>query len=369
MEMSPPSLSSLARKACERNLHMITDLGDAPYEIVKPLLKLMDPAQLHGLEQTSPQLIGRDAEIWKIFIKRDIMRSDKLKIAPNNPREWYSIYRSLLDAQEQRLADADAALRKLGHEAQVEKNKHATQMIEIASVKPLPGSTVSNQVLRMTKSERRHLREPVRGRLGQAEYRSKGTGKQPVETPAKQVSKISKLRKAAAQMSKVFNTGTQRMSTSAASRQIPQAPASFVAQNLTSERFGAQAARPSESRKRRIDEVEAHDVDDFVAQRKQMKAANRKSVSPQVQSIRSVADIGSLQTASPGDRKGSRSLTPPSPIDIARSPSPPSSTVKPIPKGLHQEGLQASAGPSPGVIRRKKAPVSIFMAPKRKRVT
>lgn len=370
--MPASSLSRMARKACEKNLHMITDLGDAPFEIVKPLLKLMDPLQLHELEQVSPQLIGRDVEVWKMFIKRDVMQSDKLDIAPDDPSEWYSIYRALLDAQEERLANADATLRNLRYNAEAEKNKNAARRVELSAVKPPPGSIASKEVIRMTKTERRHLRDSVRGRFVQSEYRSKGDIKQPNEAAAKPKSKLTKIRNAAVQMNRVFNSGANRAQVPVAQNQITRAPASFMEQHRTQLPQPSKPAVHSDSqikpRKRRVDEIEADLSDDFVAQRKRLKAIAKQSPPPaSKQAIKSVSDISKNVKTIPTGRETENQSKAKDPEVAQRLETPPTPAVRKSP--LHSvQASRSIPGPSPP-MRPRKAPVDIFMTTKRKRVS
>ncbi|MCJ1393995.1 hypothetical protein MMC18_006872 [Xylographa bjoerkii] len=129
----------LARKACIKNIRSITDVGDIPYDLIRPvLLKLENPEQLHVLEEASPQLCGADEEIWRIFIARDIPRWESKPHEPKNPKNWYKVYRKLrLESQNE--VDADAELLKAKMEGiKNEKAKHTSKIVDPRTVPKLP---------------------------------------------------------------------------------------------------------------------------------------------------------------------------------------------------------------------------------------
>ncbi|MCJ1281737.1 hypothetical protein MMC26_001059 [Xylographa opegraphella] len=137
--MPVPPLYYLARKACIKNIRSITDIGDIPYDLVRPiLLKLENPEQLHILEEASPQLCGADAEIWRIFIARDIPKWESKPHEPKNPKNWYKVYRKLrLESQNE--VDADAELLKAKMEGiKNEKAKHTSKIVDPRTVPKLP---------------------------------------------------------------------------------------------------------------------------------------------------------------------------------------------------------------------------------------
>jgi elongin-A len=62
----------------------------------------------HQLEINSPQLIGRDGEIWLKFIERDIPNWESKPHQPSNPKNWWKVYRKLKqEAQDDMVQDAE----------------------------------------------------------------------------------------------------------------------------------------------------------------------------------------------------------------------------------------------------------------------
>ncbi|KIW92366.1 uncharacterized protein Z519_07350 [Cladophialophora bantiana CBS 173.52] len=129
--MPADSLLDMARRACARNVHRITDIGDLDYDLIRPiLLKIESPEKLHQLELSSPQIIGHDAEIWLNFIKRDIPDWDLKRHEPSNPRNWYKVYKKL-KAEATKDSSNDEAMLKAAL-ADIQKGKELNTA-EIAS--------------------------------------------------------------------------------------------------------------------------------------------------------------------------------------------------------------------------------------------
>ncbi|EXJ88691.1 hypothetical protein A1O1_05623 [Capronia coronata CBS 617.96] len=129
--MPADSLFDMARRACGRYSARITDIGDLDYDLVRPvLLKIESPEKLHQLEQASPQIIGKDAELWMNFIKRDIPDWHLKPHEPKDPKKWYKVYCKL--KEEARLdSTADEAMLKAAL-ANI-KNEKEQNVTEIAS--------------------------------------------------------------------------------------------------------------------------------------------------------------------------------------------------------------------------------------------
>ena len=187
------SLAQLARKACIKNVNSITDVGDAEYDLVRPvLLRLQNPKQLYELEQVCPQIIGADAEIWKEFCKRDVPNYEKNPQEPANPKSWYKCYQKLYKAGQKEI-DADAALLKATMDGIKSKQaEHKAQQVELRGVKvpsdlkkniPTIALPKGSSVYRGMGHAREYSRDPI------------------TKTPAKAVSTLAKIRRETAAQS------------------------------------------------------------------------------------------------------------------------------------------------------------------------
>ncbi|KIV77412.1 hypothetical protein PV11_09209 [Exophiala sideris] len=135
--MPADSLVDMARRACARYSARITDIGDLDYELVRTvLLKIESPEKLHQLEQASPQIIGKDAEIWMNFIKRDIPDWQQKRHEPNDPKNWWKVYRKLKEEAQMDSTADEALLKAALANIKNEKEQNTTQ---IASRMPVPG--------------------------------------------------------------------------------------------------------------------------------------------------------------------------------------------------------------------------------------
>ncbi|OOQ88804.1 putative RNA polymerase II transcription factor SIII (Elongin) subunit A [Penicillium brasilianum] len=110
--MPAPSLKHLATATAIKHVKLLTDIGNLPYALARPILMKVDnPEKLHSMELLSPHLAEEDQEIWLELIKRDIPRWNTYDI-PTHTNRWYEIYCDL-QAEVQRELDADAEKMKM----------------------------------------------------------------------------------------------------------------------------------------------------------------------------------------------------------------------------------------------------------------
>lgn len=129
--MPVQSLYDLAKARLIANISSLTDVGDVPYDFLKPVLKKIEnPTQLLALERTCPQLAGETGEIWLRFIKRDIPDWEYKPHEPRDPKNWAKVYRKLKkEVDEEKLAQ-EQKLREQMKALQEGKNKNQTQILE-----------------------------------------------------------------------------------------------------------------------------------------------------------------------------------------------------------------------------------------------
>ncbi|KAI9739086.1 MAG: hypothetical protein M1834_007299 [Cirrosporium novae-zelandiae] len=135
-------LFDIAKQACIRSIKSITDVGDIPYNIIRPaLLRVENPYQLMELEKASPQLLGEDEELWRAFIKRDIPNWEKKPHVPQNPHNWSKVYKKLKKEAEAEInKDTEILKSKLNARA-TDRAKHTTTLKSFDELPKLPKTT------------------------------------------------------------------------------------------------------------------------------------------------------------------------------------------------------------------------------------
>ncbi|KAI9927396.1 hypothetical protein ASPWEDRAFT_138846 [Aspergillus wentii DTO 134E9] len=110
--MPPPSLLQLSTATAIRNVKFLNDIGNIPYPLARPfLLKIESPEKLRLIEQLSPHISKDDDELWLEFIKRDIPRWDEYDL-PEKSDCWYDVYCDLRE-QVQKAVEEDAEKLKM----------------------------------------------------------------------------------------------------------------------------------------------------------------------------------------------------------------------------------------------------------------
>ncbi|KAJ5143182.1 RNA polymerase II transcription factor SIII subunit A [Penicillium bovifimosum] len=105
--MPAPSLLSMASAMAVRFVKHMDDLGALPYTLARPILmNVHNPEKLHTFEIASPHLAKEDGEIWLELIKRDIPNWHEYQM-PEETDNWYGVYCDLRD-QVQKDLEADA---------------------------------------------------------------------------------------------------------------------------------------------------------------------------------------------------------------------------------------------------------------------
>ncbi|PLB42444.1 elongin A domain-containing protein [Aspergillus candidus] len=136
--MPVPSLLQLCTNTAVRNVKYLNDIGDVPYSLARPfLLKIESPEKLRSLELLSPQITQYDDELWMDFIKRDIPQWDDYDL-PEHSDSWYEIYCNLRDSV-QKSVDEDAERMKMALDGiNSERAKHSAKFVTDRRVLPLP---------------------------------------------------------------------------------------------------------------------------------------------------------------------------------------------------------------------------------------
>jgi elongin-A len=94
----------------------------------------------HQLETNSPQLIGRDGEIWLKFIERDIPNWESKPHQPSNPKNWWKVYRKLKQEAQEDMAQDTEKLKAAFANIKDEKEQNLAQLKTRRELPRQPGS-------------------------------------------------------------------------------------------------------------------------------------------------------------------------------------------------------------------------------------
>ncbi|KAI4162367.1 MAG: hypothetical protein LQ342_004082 [Letrouitia transgressa] len=137
--MPVQSLKDLCYRGLGKGIDYLTDVGEIPYQILRPaLMKIENPQQLKLLESMSPQLIGADAEIWRGFIKRDIPKWQDKIYEPKNPKYWWKVYENLAANLKQELDDSAEQLKARMKDLKAQKDTRQSKIVNKEDMPPVP---------------------------------------------------------------------------------------------------------------------------------------------------------------------------------------------------------------------------------------
>ncbi|CAD6504199.1 BgTH12-05933 [Blumeria graminis f. sp. triticale] len=139
--MPVPSLLSLCRKACIKNVHStaFTDVGDLQYNQISDILSfLRSPEQLHQIEEQSPQIKGLDAELWQKFIAKEVPKWAAKNYAPKNPLKWYEVYKRYKREQAEEIKRDEETLRETMMGIKKARDNNLSKVVDLGSLPKLP---------------------------------------------------------------------------------------------------------------------------------------------------------------------------------------------------------------------------------------
>lgn len=99
------------------------------------LPQVLTPDLQHQIEINSPQIIGRDGEIWLNLIKRDIPDWENKPHQPSNPKNWWKVYRKL---KQEAQNDLDQDAEKLKAAFANIKDEKEQNLAQLKTRKELP---------------------------------------------------------------------------------------------------------------------------------------------------------------------------------------------------------------------------------------
>ncbi|PTB76620.1 hypothetical protein M440DRAFT_1400961 [Trichoderma longibrachiatum ATCC 18648] len=134
--MPVKSLRDLAMAAIFKNIREVEDVGDLPYEAVRPILMRVDHgAQLRQIELNSPQLQGQTAEVWVRLIERDFpLEARNRAYQPKDPKKWYRVWEKYKADQDKFLQQSENTLLSRLTTIKKEEEKNTSKIVELGAI-------------------------------------------------------------------------------------------------------------------------------------------------------------------------------------------------------------------------------------------
>ncbi|XP_036595722.1 elongin-A-like [Trichosurus vulpecula] len=135
------SLYEQCIKVLKKNIDLIYEVGQVPYNILTPVLERCSPDQLYRIEEYNPIFLEDSDNLWKVHCSRDFRREQ-----PEEFECWREMYLRLRDAQEQRLRHLTRSI-QLAH-AKRPQGRQA-KMLFISPTSRSPYDVPGRQLLRV----------------------------------------------------------------------------------------------------------------------------------------------------------------------------------------------------------------------------
>lgn len=388
--MPTSSLYKMASRACIKNIRSITDVGDAPYQIVRPvLLRIENPQQLRKIEVASPQICGQDGEIWLEFIKRDVPNWDKKPYEPENPKKWYKAYKKLVMDSQKEVEDDAAELKATLDRIKQDQALHKAQQVELRGVK-VPEGMKSNGPLISLSTMPRFYDKGTNPPPGERQRKKDGDAKVFVSNKGK----LDQFRKEAKAMSHfqkpagrpgIFAPRDVKSRPVPTNRTITTAPRILIEEHRKA--AASTALDPSVKpatifapKRRRVEHDETRQIGVLTNEEreKRLKAFTNPSTASKSSPTQQVSTppVSNCAIAPPHLKAKIPSSTPPT---LATSAVPKMQATLSVSSALKRKD-RASPSPGHGIARpktsspsnmplMKKAPVDVFMPAKRRKIS
>ncbi|UNI20965.1 hypothetical protein JDV02_007004 [Purpureocillium takamizusanense] len=127
------SLMELATMAAIKNIRHLDSVGDfLPYEAVRTILLRVESAhQLRRVELNSPQIQGHTGEIWIKIIENEFPLEYKATAyKPSSPDKWYKVWEKYKHEHDVALAESEAKLKNALAGLQEDKQRNVSTIVE-----------------------------------------------------------------------------------------------------------------------------------------------------------------------------------------------------------------------------------------------
>uniref|UniRef100_A0A4X2K9V5 TFIIS N-terminal domain-containing protein n=1 Tax=Vombatus ursinus TaxID=29139 RepID=A0A4X2K9V5_VOMUR len=100
------SLYEWCIKVLGKNIDLIYEVGQVPYNVLTPVLEKCSPEQLYRIEEYNPIFLEDSDNLWKVHCSQDFRKE-----LPEEFESWREMYLRLHDAQEERLCHLNNSIR------------------------------------------------------------------------------------------------------------------------------------------------------------------------------------------------------------------------------------------------------------------
>ncbi|KAF7563522.1 hypothetical protein G7046_g654 [Stylonectria norvegica] len=131
--MPVKSLVELATAACVKNIKELESVGDyLPYENVRQILLKVDNAhQLRLIEINSPHVQGDTGEVWLKIIEREFPMEYKAKAyKPQDPKKWYRVWEKYKRDHDHALEESERKLMQALGALKESKDKNTSRIVD-----------------------------------------------------------------------------------------------------------------------------------------------------------------------------------------------------------------------------------------------
>lgn len=231
------SLKDLCIQVAQKHVHDIDDIGDCPFELVKPILEKARPEHLIDLEEKSPHLKVDTQPLWKDHVLRDFGLELQKRNILNNIDDWRGLYGKLKKKRNAHYNVASAKLRSAY--TKLEQSKQNKRIVPLereprAARPPKRPRPMSNYCPKSSLMAR-----------AKSDFLKKASATRHIVSATSSSRSFPQLHPLGRSSSNATNTSTKRPLTSNTYPSIPLPPKSFTSQNFKS--FNAVKTQPSSS--------------------------------------------------------------------------------------------------------------------------
>ena len=132
-----PTLQSQCTQVLKENVDFIEEVGDIPYDILKPVLEMASVKTLMRIEDCNPQLMEETGELWEKLVKKHFFNKKREEM--ESSREMYERCTRERDLKFEKIK------RKMKETVKKEEDSHRQTKMAYVDIAPKAPRTIRNQ--------------------------------------------------------------------------------------------------------------------------------------------------------------------------------------------------------------------------------